>query len=125
MPVHFIFTESEIKVHVDDIADLILRIFRANGHNEREENIKEWFCGEEKVDFWGFFSQIVENFVGLLQIHIVQEVHQEVVSEFLKEGRLEKKGHRVHNWKSRWFVLTATALTYYESHDSMILKVIK
>lgn len=116
-------TENELKVHVDDIVDLILRIFKANGHNESEANVKEWFCGGFKIDFWNFFSQLVEQYVGLLQVHIVQEVHQEIVSEFMKEGKLEKKGHLVHNWKMRWFVLTASALTYFESHDNMLLKV--
>ena len=109
---------------MDDIVDLILRIFRENGHNEKEENIKEWFCDEESITFWGFFSILTEKFVKLLRINIVQKVHEEVVSEFLKAGRLEKKGHVVHNWKSRWFVLTASSLSYFESHDNQILKVL-
>lgn len=120
---HVYVIESELKVHVDDIIDLILRIFQANGHNEQQENIEDWFCGEPKIDFWSFFSQLTEKYVGLLQVHIVQEIHMDIVSEFLKEGKLEKKGHVVHNWKFRWFVLTASSLSYFESHESMILKV--
>ena len=108
---------------MDDIVDLIIRIFEANGHNEQEDNIKEWFCGEAMIDFWSFFSQLTEKFVGLLQVHIVQEIHMKVVSEFLKEGKMEKKGHVVHNWKTRWFVLTASSLSYFESHENLILKV--
>lgn len=110
-------------MHVDDIVDLILRIFEANGHQESRDNIKEWFCDEAMIDFWSFFSQLAEKYIGLLQIHIVQEVHQAIVSEVLKEGKLEKKGHVVHNWKTRWFVLTNSALTYFESRDNMLLKV--
>ncbi len=113
----------ELRVHVDDLVDLILRIFQANGHNEQHHNIKEWFCGEEMIDFWSFFSQLTEKYVGLLQVHVVQETHTKVVSELLKEGKLEKKGHVVHNWKSRWFVLTASLLSYFESHENLILKV--
>lgn len=119
----FLTSECELKVHVDDLVDLILRIFQANGHNEQQENIKEWFCGEDKIDFWSFFSQLTEKFVGLLQVHVVQEIHTKIVSELLKEGRMEKKGHVVHNWKTRWFVLTASSLNYFESHDNLILKV--
>ena len=115
--------ESELKVHVDDIVDLILRIFEANGHVEQQSNIKEWFCGEEKIDFWSFFSQLTEKYVGLLQVHVVQEIHTKIVSELLKEGKLEKKGHVVHNWKTRWFVLTASSLSYFESSENLVLKV--
>ncbi len=103
--------------------ELILRIFSANGHHEKEENIIEWFCGETYIDFWSFFSQLTDNYVGLLQIHIVHELHTEIVSEFLKEGKLEKKGHVVHNWKTRWFVLTALSFNYFESRENLTLKV--
>ena len=61
--------------------------------------------------------------MGLLQIGIVHEIYTNIVCEILKEGKLEKKGHVVHNWKMRWFVLTASSLNYHESHESMILKV--
>ena len=115
---------SELRVHVDDIVEVILRIFHANGHTELQDNIKEWFCGEDKIDFWSFYSQLTEKFVGLLQIHVVQELHMSVVSEFLHEGKLEKKGHVVHNWKMRWFVLTASSLSYFESRENLIMKVI-
>ena len=112
-----------LKLHVDDIVDLILRIFKANGHEELPDNIKEWFCGEEAINFWSFFHQIVEKYIGLLQVNVIQEVHQDIVSEVLREGKLEKKGHVVHNWKMRWFVLTMSSLMYFESRDKMLLKV--
>ncbi|XP_030071071.1 pleckstrin-2 [Microcaecilia unicolor] len=32
----------------------------------------------------------------------------------LKEGFLVKRGHIIHNWKARWFVLQATKLSYYK-----------
>ena len=56
------------RLHIDDIADLIMRIFRANGHNESEENIKEWFCDEVYIDFWSFFSALVENYDHMLKV---------------------------------------------------------
>ena len=108
---------------MDDIVDIILRIFKVSGHHESEDSVKEWFYGEESVDFWSFFCQLTERYMDVMQSHIIQEVHQEIVSEFLKDGKLEKKGHVVHNWKMRWFVLTASALTYFESQDNLILKV--
>lgn len=60
--------EGQQTLHVDDIADLVMRIFRANGHNESEENIKEWFCDEVYIDFWSFFSALVENYDHMLQV---------------------------------------------------------
>ncbi|KAJ6667230.1 hypothetical protein lerEdw1_017208 [Lerista edwardsae] len=35
-------------------------------------------------------------------------------SGILKEGFLVKKGHVVHNWKARWFVLLQDRLLYYK-----------
>lgn len=62
--------DSQQALHIDDVADLILRIFKANGHNESEQNIREWFCEEVYVDFWSFFSTLVENYSGLLQVSL-------------------------------------------------------
>ena len=53
----------------------------------------------------------------------MHELYGAVTSEVLMEGQLEKKGHVVHNWKSRWFVLTQNALIYFESQDTMLKKV--
>ncbi|TFK15007.1 papilin [Platysternon megacephalum] len=36
------------------------------------------------------------------------------VSGILKEGFLVKRGHIVHNWKARWFVLLQDKLLYYK-----------
>ncbi|XP_056152385.1 pleckstrin-2 [Lampris incognitus] len=35
-------------------------------------------------------------------------------SGVVREGFLVKRGHVVHNWKARWFVLTADKLLYYK-----------
>jgi predicted ester cyclase len=35
--------------------------------------------------------------------------------QFCKEGWIEKKGHVVANWKSRWLELTLSDLNYYEN----------
>ena len=45
------------------------------------------------------------------------------MSEVLKKGRMTKKGHKIHNWKDRWFILTPTTLAYYESEENPVLKV--
>ncbi|CAN9501958.1 unnamed protein product [Ophioblennius macclurei] len=34
--------------------------------------------------------------------------------EILRQGFLVKRGHVVHNWKARWFVMTADKLLYYK-----------
>ncbi len=116
--------ESELKVHVDDIVEVVLKIFKANGHNESENNIKEWFKGHALLSFLDFFNPLVERYVGLLQAHTVMEVNKSIVNEFFKEGKLEKKGHVVHNWKMRWFVLTGNSLTYYETQEKAVAKVL-
>jgi len=103
--------------------EVVLRIFKSNGHKESEENILKWFKGEKEITFRGFFGPLVQKYVGLLQANTISEVNREIVSELFKEGKLEKKGHVVHNWKWRWFVLTGTTLTYYESQEKAVAKV--
>ena len=115
--------ESELKVHVDDTVEVVLRIFKSNGHKESEENILKWFRGEKDMDFRAFFGPLVQKYVGLLQVNTIAEVNREIVTEFFKEGKLEKKGHVVHNWKMRWFVLTGATLTYYETQEKAVAKV--
>ena len=100
-----------------------MRIFKDNGHNESEEAIKEWFHGETAISFRSFFSPLVENYVGLLKVQTLTDVNHNIVNEFFKEGKLEKKGHVVHNWKMRWFVLTGMSLTYYETQEKAVAKV--
>lgn len=32
-----------------------------------------------------------------------------------KQGELKKKGHVVHNWKTRWFILQGDKLYYFKN----------
>ena len=59
---------GQMELQVDDVCDIIVRIFKANGHSESEDNIREWFYPETQVDFWSFLRTIVYSYVGLLQV---------------------------------------------------------
>ena len=110
-------------VHIEDIAELILKIYYANGREETAKNIFEWFCNQTNVDFWSFFSALIENHSDLLQTHIIQDLYEEIFHEIMKKGKMTKKGHKVQTWKERWFILTTEQLLYYESLENRILKV--
>lgn len=110
-------------VHINDITELVLKIFFLNGKCEEAKNIYEWFSEQSCVDFWSIFSVLVGNHSLLLKIHIVQSLYEEIVHEILKQGKMTKKGHKVQTWKDRWFVLTSTNLYYYESLENRIQKV--
>ena len=47
----------------------------------------------------------------------------EIVHGVLKKGYLRKKGHKRKNWKRRWFVLQRNIMKYFETRESMTLKV--
>jgi hypothetical protein len=114
--------DSQGKIHIDDLCDLIQRILRENGHAESEQNIKEWFCEEILIDFWSFFAAIVKNYAGLLKPNIIRTLHELVFSEVLLCGKMTKKGHKVHSWRERWFSLQPSQLSYFESQENMVLK---
>ena len=108
---------------IDDIIDVISNIHKANGREEPADNIREWFCDQRKIDFWSFFSALVETHDDLLTPSALLSVYDVIFFEILKEGKMKKKGHKVANWKDRWFVLSSTQLCYYESQENRSLKV--
>ena len=60
--------DSQNKIHVEDICDLVQRILLENKRSESEQNIKEWFGEELLVDFWSFFAGILENCGSFLKV---------------------------------------------------------
>lgn len=108
---------------LEDVIDVILKIHEASGIEETEENIREWFCGDAKIDFWCFFSALAETHSHLLTPSTLQTVYDIVFYEILKEGKMKKKGHKVASWRERWFVLSTAQLSYYESQENRNLKV--
>ena len=63
-------------------------------------------------------ANINEN-TGLLptsnSVESLQDLPFEMAPPAIKKGSMTKRGHIVHNWKSRHFVLMDGILTYYES----------
>jgi hypothetical protein len=57
------------------------------------------------------------------QENAIQDLYTKLCLKQLKQGKLMKKGHVVHSWKSRWFILTTTDLRYYETQESPVPKV--
>ena len=110
-------------LHADDACHLIKKLCKANGRKERASNIREWFCEAEKIDFFSFISAVLEKYPNFLKLELVQDLHGRIVNEVLMKGMLTKKGHRMPSWKDRWFVLTRSSLTYYESEQNQIQKV--
>lgn len=70
-------TSRESLVDIDDITDVILKLYSSNNRQEDPENIQEWFCNMKQVDFWSFFSALVENHRDLIQgASAVQSLHK-------------------------------------------------
>ncbi len=58
-----------------------------------------------------------------LTCEVIEDLKDEIVNGVLKKGYLTKKGHRVRNYKRRWFVLQRTTMSYYISRENLTLKV--
>ena len=70
-------TGRESLVDIDDITDLIMKLYTNVGQEgETKENIQEWFCNQPSVDYWSFYSALVENHRDLLQPMSVQNLHK-------------------------------------------------
>ena len=54
---------------------------------------------------------------------VIRDIYEHEVNGVLKRGYLVKKGAKRKNWKRRWFVLKSDEMSYYESYETMILKV--
>ena len=61
-------TACQMEVELDDIVDLIQKIFTANGCSEEAESIRSWFGDENGVDFFTFFQTMVESYSHLLLV---------------------------------------------------------
>ena len=61
--------------------------------------------------------------IPIPQTSTIQDLYSTICLKQLKQGRMMKKGHVVHNWKWRWFILTTSDIKYYESQDNLISKV--
>ena len=77
-------TERNNAIDIEDVTDLILKLYSSCNQEESVENIQEWFCNQQEVDFWSFFSALAESHRDLLQGYAVQSLHK--VSELTVEG---------------------------------------
>lgn len=80
------------------------------------------------IDFPIFVQVLTECFDALhidisVVAEIVSDIKGEIVDGVLRKGYMYKRGHNVHNWKRRFFILTRNSLTYYTSREKMEVKV--
>uniref|UniRef100_A0A8C6T7H9 Switch-associated protein 70 n=1 Tax=Neogobius melanostomus TaxID=47308 RepID=A0A8C6T7H9_9GOBI len=47
----------------------------------------------------------------------ISEVYQELILDVLKQGFMQKKGHKRKNWTERWFVLKPDCISYFTGED--------
>ncbi|KAJ8249281.1 hypothetical protein GJAV_G00233130 [Gymnothorax javanicus] len=47
----------------------------------------------------------------------INEVFHELILDVLKQGYMQKKGHKRKNWTERWFQLRPASISYYVSED--------
>ena len=79
-----------------------------------------------RYTFWHFLRKVVDAFpnrvdAGKVQA-AVEDLEDEIICDIAMQGSLNKKGHKRHNWKERWFILTPGILKYYTGRDKKCLK---
>ena len=67
-------TDGRKGLHVEDVTDLILQIFKANDHIQKPEAVMAWFSDTECVGFWEFFEIMATQYRQLLQVGVVKMV---------------------------------------------------
>lgn len=88
-----------------------------------------FLCTEQiQLDFPTFLATLTKCFATLqmdtcVVAEIIDDIKDEIINGVLRKGYLFKKGHRVHNWKRRFFVLTRDSLRYYDTREKLNEKV--
>ena len=82
------------------------------------------FC--QRCNYWHLLNNVVDSFPSRIDqdsiLQAVEQLEDEIVRCYMKQGMLLKKGHVRHNWKERWFVLTPGMLKYYSNESKTCLK---
>ena len=119
--------ESSVVVGKDNIRDFTKRLFELSGLNgtadpEELSTIKAYWTFPEYIQIiTGHFAK--QGHPGTLTCEIIEDLYDEFVCGVQMKGYLVKKGHVRKNYKRRWFILRRTALTYYESRETLYKKV--
>jgi hypothetical protein len=108
-----------------EINELLIRVATLSNIDGFLENMSS-IASLELMGFSDFLDMLTKKVFQLLHkklsITMVQNLYDGIVHELLKKGTLKKKGHIVRNWKDRFFVLTASSLSYYEGQDMSVMK---
>lgn len=106
--------------------EVLQRLFALGGYTWNQSFV---YSDKATLNFPAFL-EVLTNYFSVLNLEVslvsemVFDIKDEIVDGVLRKGYLEKKGHRVPNWKRRWFVLKRDSLVYYDSRDKLVEKVI-
>ena len=105
--------------------EVLERVFKLSGYTwSKAFELNQ----SQDVDFPVFVECLTRCF-STIDLHpsvvteIIEDLKDEIVFGVLRKGYLIKKGHRVTNFKRRWFVLQRNVLKYYKSRDDLVEKV--
>jgi hypothetical protein len=115
-----------IKLNSDTLNDILKELVIKAGFSWNESSHTDTLQ-QSSVDFLSFLHLLMMKF-DHLQVtvsvisEIIMDLKDEMVDGVLRKGYMFKKGHRVHSWKRRFFILTRQSLSYYESRGKPLLK---
>ncbi|XP_061078323.1 switch-associated protein 70b [Conger conger] len=115
-----------LAIVTEEIEYLLRKLTEAMGGSWVEERFEEYrtqlASSQQCLSAWGLIELIGTGHFSMgmdrqtLSMGI-NEVFQELILDVLKQGYMQKKGHKRKNWTERWFLLRPNAISYYVSED--------
>uniref|UniRef100_A0A8C6T636 Switch-associated protein 70 n=1 Tax=Neogobius melanostomus TaxID=47308 RepID=A0A8C6T636_9GOBI len=96
---------------LDKMEYLLHKLCEAMGGSWVEQGLSVWEL--LRLMGAGLFKNIHRHTLSMG----ISEVYQELILDVLKQGFMQKKGHKRKNWTERWFVLKPDCISYFTGED--------
>ncbi|KAK7891201.1 hypothetical protein WMY93_023164 [Mugilogobius chulae] len=106
----------------EEMEYLLRKLCEAMGGSWVEQGLDQtWTRSGSQLSVWDLLSLMGAGLFKNIHRHTLSmgigEVYQELILDVLKQGFLQKKGHKRKNWTERWFVLRPDSVSYFTGED--------
>lgn len=106
----------------EEMEYLLHKLCEAMGGSWVEQGLDQtWSKSGSELSVWDLLRLMGAGLFKNIHRHTLSmgigEVYQELILDVLKQGFMQKKGHKRKNWTERWFVLKPDCVSYFTGED--------